>query len=1082
MTTTSIFEYKQNIFDSKEECLQSLTHRKQTNVRYKNFNHNVFHAGDEEQFYQYSRIENKRENNISDVSLENNIFKNEKINYWSGYNNLNAVDVNNTFRYIFNKFKKGIFVKIVDNKLTVFLPFSKANFTNEWSNQIKVDPSKYGSVKDFISHICSLDNKQFNPIRVNAHINKWYANNCLVRYEYPISENETNVSIFKHLLETLCAERKVPDVEFFVNKRDFPLLTKNGTEPYNNIWNSTTKRLISHHYDRYLPILSMAGNERYADIKIPTPEDWARVQNYEDKWFAPSCRQYVYNFDKVSWDQKIPTAVFRGGTTGKGVTIENNIRLKLAYLSTITEPDENGVKYIDAGITNWNIRPRKIEGEMYLQTIEIDKLPFGLVPKLTPEEQSAYKYIINVEGHVCAFRLSLELSMGCVILLVQSEWKMWYSHMLKPNKHYIPIQKDLSDLVEKIKWCRENDAKCKKIAENAKEFHAKYLQKDGVLDYMQRILVDIQTNASSYLYNSIAPIDNQIMCEYNTICTNYPATQKTVMDINTIPMTNGRTYGLLKSIEYLVNFVNKNSDFEIVATEDKDEIFRNKLGVIRKFNLANYTFAVKTTSSTQKRKEHIHETFISLHCLNKLSRYIPNFAYIFGFYEKGDTINVITEYIGGITMYDYIKSDKFCLQEYILIIIQLALAIKVAQIKCGFIHYDLTPWNIIIQKIQNPVHFDYAINHDQIYRIKTNIIPVIIDFGKSHVIYNNEHHGFINMYKSSSIQDIVTLVVTSLTQILGEKHLNLTDIHTVLNISNFLTNTQYQRKTFKNIKELRSFLNMSHKYTELISQDKYELELRDPLDFINYINTNIDHKFALLLSVTSSYNSIMNTCNAKQIFHYILASSLESRLETFTDVFKSINHIPVNQENEILWYKSIHYLENIIESTKNNLLVFLKINNIDNKPYQKLYLESIHYLDKLYNDKPVFKNNPDILNFDLAKYRKIKYSDETFLEPDKVLSLLKSIDYNNFKVPDFIVLDNIYDISLYRGKYKLANKNIVFNQINIPKIKEYVADFISLKRVAEVIYKSDAAMVETYIHNEKYIKYKNAYNEIFKYL
>ena len=136
-----------------------------------------------------------------------------------------------------------------------------------------------------------------------------------------------------------------------------------------------------------------------------------------------------------------------------GVTIETNPRLKISYLSTIIKPDTHGkwknIPYIDAGITNWNLRPRKIEKEKYLQTIEIDKLPFGLVNKLTPQEQSKYKYLINVDGHVTAFRLSLELSMGCVILLVDSEWKIWFSKFLVPFEHYIPIKNDLSDIQEK---------------------------------------------------------------------------------------------------------------------------------------------------------------------------------------------------------------------------------------------------------------------------------------------------------------------------------------------------------------------------------------------------------------------------------------------------------------------------------------------------------------------------------------------------------------------------------------------------------------------------------------------------------
>ncbi len=33
-------------------------------------------------------------------------------------------------------------------------------------------------------------------------------------------------------------------------------------------------------------------------------------------------------------------------------------------------------------------------------------------------------------------------------------WKMWFSHLLKPYIHYVPVKSDLSDLIEKIQWCR----------------------------------------------------------------------------------------------------------------------------------------------------------------------------------------------------------------------------------------------------------------------------------------------------------------------------------------------------------------------------------------------------------------------------------------------------------------------------------------------------------------------------------------------------------------------------------------------------------------------------------------------------
>ena len=100
---------------------------------------------------------------------------------------------------------------------------------------------------------------------------------------------------------------KDTDIELFINRRDFPLLTRDETEPYNNIWDGTNIPLISHNYPNYIPILSMATGNRYADIAIPTWEDWTRVQTLNNIWFPDSCRDYNEDFNK-DWDTKIPTA------------------------------------------------------------------------------------------------------------------------------------------------------------------------------------------------------------------------------------------------------------------------------------------------------------------------------------------------------------------------------------------------------------------------------------------------------------------------------------------------------------------------------------------------------------------------------------------------------------------------------------------------------------------------------------------------------------------------------------------------------------------------------------------------------
>ena len=113
----------------------------------------------------------------SEIDLQHNIFQDNKINIWHKFEDIEVDSILNTFRYIFNKFKKGVYIKIVNNKLKVFLPFSKSSYNNEWSGQIKIDKSKYSSIEDFIKSIYNNENRKYNPKRLNQNINEWFGNN-----------------------------------------------------------------------------------------------------------------------------------------------------------------------------------------------------------------------------------------------------------------------------------------------------------------------------------------------------------------------------------------------------------------------------------------------------------------------------------------------------------------------------------------------------------------------------------------------------------------------------------------------------------------------------------------------------------------------------------------------------------------------------------------------------------------------------------------------------------------------------------------------------------------------------------------
>jgi hypothetical protein len=62
---------------------------------------------------------------------------------------------------------------------------------------------------------------------------------------------------------------------------------------------------------------------------------------------------------------------------------------------------------------------------------------------------------------------------------------------LKPYVDHVPVKADLSDLEDKIRWCRENDDKCKQIGLNALSFYEKYVARSALLDYIEMVCKNI---------------------------------------------------------------------------------------------------------------------------------------------------------------------------------------------------------------------------------------------------------------------------------------------------------------------------------------------------------------------------------------------------------------------------------------------------------------------------------------------------------------------------------------------------------------------------------------------------------------
>lgn len=454
-----------------------------TNKMYPNFFQKIYTAGNKEQFYKYS-------NDFIPVYIKPKI--------------------DNTFDYMFDILKKGIFVCIVDNILKVYLPFNNADYVNDWGHLLKF--KNFNNIIQIGNRLIYNKNVDHAHIReVNRDTKKWYANYNMFRNEIYSNgslkglsdEGDKSIENFLELLTEVCYTYKLPDLCFFINPRDYPVVKRSSADfehPYDIIFKAANKQVPNMNKylkNGYIPIYSQSVSNQYVDNLFPNDDDISRLL----------CVDPFEAIISTIWKFKKNVAVFRGSATGSGITSKSNKRLallKIANEYNLKQKDAS-FPYMNVKITSPNTRLKLDPVSGFCDYIEKND-DFNKKHMLNSVQQAECKYIIHVEGHVAAFRLSKELGYGSLIIKIRSEWKLWFDEFIKPfdplvgvnevdchynevDCHYIEC--DLDKITDTLVWCKNNDEICKKIAENGYKFYMEYLSnKDFMVAYTANALIN----------------------------------------------------------------------------------------------------------------------------------------------------------------------------------------------------------------------------------------------------------------------------------------------------------------------------------------------------------------------------------------------------------------------------------------------------------------------------------------------------------------------------------------------------------------------------------------------------------------
>ncbi|XP_073680845.1 protein O-glucosyltransferase 3 [Garra rufa] len=245
------------------------------------------------------------------------------------------------------------------------------------------------------------------------------------------------------MLLSIARKVKLPDVEFYINVGDWPMENRKVSDKPGPV-----------------PIISWCGSTDTRDIVLPT---------YDITHSSLEAMRGVTN-DLLSvqgntgpvWSDKMDKAFFRGRDSR-----EERLRL-------VTMSKENP-ELLDAGITAY----------FFFRDREKD---LGKAPLVGFFDFFKYKYQVNVDGTVAAYRFPY-LMLGDSLVLKQDSpyYEHFYTH-LKAGVHYIPVKRDLSDLMEKIRWAQKNDTQAEAIAKAGQSLVRDLLQPHRLYCYYHTVL------------------------------------------------------------------------------------------------------------------------------------------------------------------------------------------------------------------------------------------------------------------------------------------------------------------------------------------------------------------------------------------------------------------------------------------------------------------------------------------------------------------------------------------------------------------------------------------------------------------
>jgi Glycosyl transferase family 90 len=281
-------------------------------------------------------------------------------------------------------------------------------------------------------------------------------------YEVPKNSKpfyRTRINEIIWILSKLASAGRIKNTEFMVSIHDC-VQTVNKPHTYRGAV-----------FEESIPAFTIVSCNFSDNIPFPM---WEGDENRGGGFASWDDKMKDYGKDRQDWSDKQSQAVFRGGNrpsmffknkTDANTHCNDVGRTRLSYLAR-ENPRELDVSV--GGSCGGN--------HQYLQ-------------RMGEKSQQKFKFVVYAEGNCFwADRLNKQVFGPSMIVKQETPCGQFWEPLLMPMTHYVPTDFFFGDLIDKIKWARENEDKAREIVRNANEFAANFLSLSGIEAYIEVLL------------------------------------------------------------------------------------------------------------------------------------------------------------------------------------------------------------------------------------------------------------------------------------------------------------------------------------------------------------------------------------------------------------------------------------------------------------------------------------------------------------------------------------------------------------------------------------------------------------------